>query len=122
MSDDLVGEVDRAIKDGDADRVYQLVHPLKEKERRAAAKDFRDIYERITWNWEKRGESKYFAATMAWAGTATARQLATGAWSLQQGADWQVDERFYQLIVARVTTKRVVASQASQHITEHRAT
>ena len=100
MSADLVQEVERAISDGDADRVYELVLPLKEKERRAVAKPVRAAFESF-WNWQNRDEAQQRAGALAWAGTATARQLASTSWVLQSGIYGEAGEREYQLVAAR---------------------
>ena len=102
MSADLVREVERAIAMGDADRVFELVLPLKEKERRAVAKSARAAYDG-TWQWNRplRDESRHVAVAMAFAGTVTVRQLATNSWVLRSGSNGEVGERQYQLVVAR---------------------
>jgi hypothetical protein len=100
VSADLVREVEAAIKAGDADRVRDLFVPLKEKERRAVAKHFRDPYSRVGWNFQERLEPQHLAATVAWAATATARQLSSWSWSLE-ATPGDVDPRVGDVLLSR---------------------
>jgi hypothetical protein len=101
VSNDLSGVVERAIKDGDADRVRDLVLPLKETERRTLAKHFRESFERVDWNWQNRFEPQRIAGRVAWAATATARQLTTNAWALQAPSSFEIEPRIADVILAR---------------------
>jgi hypothetical protein len=101
VSADLVREVEAAIKRGDPDAVRDLLVPLKEKERRAIAKHFRDPWSRGGWDFTKRLEAQEVAANVAWAATATARQLSSWSWSLQSGSTFQLEPRIADVILAR---------------------
>jgi Family of unknown function (DUF6493) len=100
MSAELVREAEDAIKRGDPDRVRDLFAPLKEKERRAVAKHFRDPYSRVGWNFQERLEPQHLAATVAWAATATARQLSSWSWSLEARLG-EMDPRVADVLLSR---------------------
>jgi hypothetical protein len=101
VSDDLRSAVERAIKEGDADRVRDLVVPLKDTERRRLAKHFRESYGRVDWNWQNRFEPQRIAGRVAWAATATARQLTTNSWALQAPSSFEIEPRIADVILAR---------------------
>jgi hypothetical protein len=101
VTDDLVSQVERSIKAGDADRVRDLLLALKETERRKLAKHFRRGFTLMDWSRASRFAPGKVAGRVAWAATATARELVTNGWALQGPSSFDVDPRYTDVILGR---------------------
>jgi Family of unknown function (DUF6493) len=69
----LASELIEAVRVGDADRVVRLVVAASEKDRRAAAEKVSEATQRYRWRGGKPGKRQ--AASLAWLGTTTAREV-----------------------------------------------
>jgi hypothetical protein len=90
-----IDELRTAIRAGDVDRVSAAVVRASESERRSARKELTEESEQWRWDWNEKYAGRKQAATLAWAGTATARQIASESWSLTS------DDRLYDVLAAR---------------------
>jgi len=96
----LAASLRAAVDAEDAERVRDLVVQATEKDRRAAAEEVRQLYE-VRWTWNRRRESKREAATVAWLGTATARQVGSQWWTVERVADDRGLDLVYDVLEAR---------------------
>jgi hypothetical protein len=91
-----VDELREAIRAGEVEQVTAALVAATEKDRRAAKKPLSEEAERWRWDHNDKHDRRKRAATLAWAGTATARQIASQSWSL-----WHFDDHLYDVLVAR---------------------
>jgi Family of unknown function (DUF6493) len=101
VSDELFPEIDKAVRAGDTRRVRDLVVPLTEKQRRAVAKSVAESHQSLRWSWNEKHPNRRSAALVAFAGSATARQLSSEAWTLTHLTGEGVDDCIYEVITAR---------------------
>jgi hypothetical protein len=95
-----VDELRQAIRAGEVERVAELLVAANEKERRAAAKSVGAQADLWRWDRNERHLRRQQAAVLAWAGTATAREISSGAWALVR-LDDQLDDAVYTVLAAR---------------------
>ena len=97
LSERLVGGPDPA-------QVRDELVALKEPERRKRAKEAEREFDRIAWRGSfPRASKRWRAAAIAWAGTATARDIVAGFWRLgfELQQDVELEDDVYAVIAAR---------------------
>ena len=85
-----------AIRAGDVGAVTASLVAATQKERRAAAKTIGKETQRWRWEHREKYARRRHAALVGWAGTATAREIASQSWSLTL-----VDDHLYDVLAGR---------------------